>query len=124
MRRIHAPANKTNVVRSVNESDFNQRVDDVLIAIEDAVDKLEVEIDCEEAGGILTLTFENDSKIIINRQTPLKQIWVAAKSGGFHFDYDPQSDQWLNDNDRREFFAALSAYCTEQAGEPVSIYTT
>ena len=105
----------------MDESDFDQRVDDVLVAVEDAIDKLDSEIDCDEAGGIVTLAFENGSKIIVNRQTPLKQIWVAAKSGGFHFNYDADSDCWRNDSDDEELFSALSRYCSEQAGSNIRL---
>lgn len=107
----------------MNESEFNDLVDDVLVEIEDAVedacDESGAEIDYETAGGILTLSFENGSQIIINRQVPLKQIWVAAKQGGFHFDFDQENDNWICDGE--ELFAALSKYATEQAGTKITL---
>lgn len=106
----------------MNESQFNQRVDETLEKIEEALDGCEVDIDYETVGGILTLMFENNSKIIINRQTPVQQIWVAAKSGGYHFNYDADRDQWVKDDVGTELFAALSQYCTEQAGEAVELH--
>ncbi len=105
----------------MNESTFNQMVDEVFEKIEESIEVSGAEIDYESAGGILTLTFENNSKIIINRQAPLRQIWVAAKSGGFHFDYDPASESWLNDQDKQELFDALSEYCEQQSGATVSL---
>ena len=56
----------------MDESEFNQRVDDILEQIEDAIEATGADIDYETAGGILTLSFEDDSKIIINRQTPVR----------------------------------------------------
>ena len=108
----------------MTESEFNDLVDDIMVRIEDGLDECDADLDYETAGGILTITFENNSKIIINRQTPLKQIWVATKQGGFHFDYDAENDQWLlhglgKDDDQSEFFKALSRYCTDQANEEV-----
>ena len=94
----------------MTESEFNQRVDDT-----------GANVDYETAGGILTLIFEDNSKIIINRQTPVQQIWVAAKSGGFHFDYDDTQDRWCKDSDGQELFAALSQYCSEQSGEQLDL---
>ena len=105
----------------MNESEFNQRVDDIMVQIEDAIDESGADIDYETAGGILTLTFENDSKIIINRQTPVKQLWLAAKSGGFHFDYDAEQDSWVSDQNGEGFFSALNRYCSEQAGEEIKL---
>jgi len=105
----------------MDESEFNQRVDDILEQIEDAIEETGADIDYETTGGILTLGFENDSKIIINRQTPLRQIWIAARQGGFHFVYNKHSDQWLREGGVQELFAALSQYCTDQAGEPIEL---
>ena len=106
----------------MNESQFNQRVDETFEKIEEALDGCGVDIDYETVGGILTLMFENNSKIIINRQTPVQQIWVAAKSGGYHFNYDADRDQWIKDDVGTELFTALSQYCTEQAGEAVELH--
>ena len=105
----------------MDESEFNQRVDDILEQIEDAIEATNADIDYETAGGILTLSFEDDSKIIINRQTPVRQIWVAARQGGFHFIYNEDVDQWQREGGEQELFEALSQYCTEQAGEPIEV---
>jgi CyaY protein len=105
----------------MDESEFNQRVDDILVQIEDAIEACEADIDYETAGDILTLEFEDGSKIIINRQTPVRQIWVATRQGGFHFDYDPETDRWRLQDGDLELFEALSRYCSEQAGEPVRL---
>ena len=103
----------------MDESEFNQQVDDIIEHIEEQLDELETDLDYETAGGIFTVAFENNSKIIINRQTPLKQIWVATKSGGFHFDFNEETNTWVKDDDGTELFNALSHYLTEQAGESI-----
>ncbi len=107
----------------MNESEFNDIVDDILIEIEDAVeeacDESGADIDYETTSGILTLIFTNGSQIIINRQTPLKQIWVAAKQGGFHFDFNTETEQWICDG--KELYSALSEYCTEQSGQTIKL---
>lgn len=106
----------------MNESEFNDIVDDLLVEIEDAVeevcDETGVDIDYETTSGILTLEFTNGSQIIINRHSPLCQIWVASKQGGFHFDFDSDKKQWLCND--KELYSALSEYCTDQAGQKVS----
>ena len=105
----------------MTESEFNDAVDDRLMAIEEAVEDCGIDIDYENVAGILTLIFENGSKVIINRQTPVKQIWIAAKSGGYHLDYDEDADQWKTDSDGEELFALLSRVCSEQANEAVQL---
>lgn len=105
----------------LNESEFNRRIDDALLQIEQAVDESGADIDYENVGGILTLIFEDDSQIIINRQTPARQLWVAARAGGYHFDFDSAKQQWVRDSDGRELFAVLRQACSEQAGEEVEL---
>ncbi len=105
----------------MNESEFNQRAEDTMTAIEEAVDASGVEIDTDSAGGILTLEFTDGSRIIINKQTPLSQVWVAARSGGYHFDYDAKDSCWRLRGKDEELFSCLSRYCSEQAGEDVSL---
>ncbi len=105
----------------MNESDFDQLAEDTMTAIEEAIDDCGVDIDYDNAGGILTLEFANRSQIIINKQTPLSQIWVAARSGGFHFDYDPDDKCWRLQGEGEELFSCLSRYCSEQAGAAVTL---
>lgn len=105
----------------MNESEFNQLAEDTMTAIEEAIDDCGVDIDYDSAGGILTLEFSNRSQIIINKQTPLSQIWVAARSGGFHFDYDAANQCWRLQGNDEELFSCLSRYCSEQAGEAVKL---
>lgn len=104
----------------MNESEFNDLAELTMIAIEEAVESSDAEIDYDTISDILTLEFENGSQVIINKQTPATQLWVAARSGGFHFDYDESSRTWKLDSDSsQELFACLSQYCSEQAGEAV-----
>lgn len=106
----------------MNETEYNQLAEQTLIAIEEAVDASGADIDYDSAGGILTLEFSNGSQIIINKQTPLKQIWVAAKSGGYHFSYDDAHQTWcLNGDASRDLISQLGLYCSEQSGETVRL---
>lgn len=106
----------------MNESEFNRLAEQAMVDIEEAVEACGADIDYDTISEILTLEFENGSKIIINKQTPLSQLWVAAQSGGFHFDYDDQSQSWRLDSDAgQELFSCLSGYCSLQAGETVKL---
>jgi CyaY protein len=106
----------------VDESNFNHLAEETMAAIEEAIEASGVDIDYDNIADILTLEFPNRSRVIINKQTPLTQIWVAAKSGGYHFDFDEKSRTWcLNTNPEKELFTQLSLYCSEQLGEPVEL---
>lgn len=79
---------------TMNEARFHDLVDALQQQVEDAFDDSDLDLDLENAGGVLTVRFENGSQLILSRQAPLRQLWVAAKSGGFHFDYDEASGLW------------------------------
>jgi CyaY protein len=103
----------------MNESDFDKQVTDTLLHIEQAIEESGADIDFEAAGGILTLEFENGSKIIINKQGAASQIWVAAKSGGFH--YSLVEGRWINDQSGRELKSDLSRLVGEQSGQDIKL---
>ncbi len=105
----------------MEESEFHQRVDAILSSIEAVMDDVETDIDAELNGGILTLTFENDSKVIVNRQTPNREIWVAAKSGGFHFRFDRNASAWVNTRSGEALAALLTRVVSEQAASVICI---
>ena len=102
----------------MNETEFNARAEGALAVIVRALEASGVECDCEFKGeGVLELEFEDRSKIIVNRHGPAREIWVAAKSGGYHFRFD--GTRWVNTRDGEDLFAALSRYVSEQSGSPV-----
>ena len=106
----------------MNESEFNQKIDDLLINIEDAIEASELDIDFETVAGILTLEFTNGSKVIINRQVAMSQLWVAAKSGGFHLSW--VNDQWVVSTTKEVLPALLDRVCSEQYGEAVRLQSS
>ena len=104
----------------MEESAFNALAEDELARIENALEACGADIDIEpKPGGILEIEFDNGSKMIINRHTAAREIWVAAKSGGFHF--RPQEGSWVNTRDGRELWAMLGALVGEQSGEAVRL---
>ena len=105
----------------MNEAEFNRKVEKTLRRIEQAVEDSGIDIEFENAGDILTLDFTDGSKIIVNKQGAATQIWVAAKSGGYHYSYRDTMDLWVNDQSGAELFGELSRFISEQAGAPVRI---
>jgi len=103
----------------MTDLEYQNHAERVLKTVEEACDRLnderDVDIDNQRTGGMVTLTFSNHSQIIINLQKPLQEIWMAARAGGFHYKFN--SGQWLDTKDSREFYANLSRYASEQAGQ-------
>lgn len=101
----------------MTESEFMTQVDETLEQIEEVLDDAEGDLDYEGQGGMMTVTCENGSQIIFTRQPPVKQLWVATRNGGFHFDYNTDQSQWLRDSDGASLSEVLTAAFADQAGE-------
>lgn len=103
----------------MNDSQFHQLVDQLILELEEILETYggEEEIDYEVHGGSMTLYFTNDSKIVITRQEPLHQIWLATKGGAYHFDY--RNNTWYCNRSGKAFYQLLSQACSEQAGTTI-----
>jgi CyaY protein len=101
----------------MNESEFNQLADAALARIEAAVDDSGGDAECNRSGNVLEIEFDNGQKIIVNRHDVNREIWVAAKSGGFHYAW--QDGAWRSRRDGSELFAKLTELFAEQ-GEDIS----
>lgn len=110
----------------MTDSEFLDRAEEAFKWIESSCDRLNenggVDIDNQRSGAMLTLAFGNKSQIVVNLQKPLHEIWLAAKSGGYHFRYE--SGVWKDTKGAGELLATLSGCATEQAGMKLSFEKT
>lgn len=110
----------------MSESEFLQQAEATLSQIEATLEELantsDLDVECTRSGNVLEIEFvENGTKIIVNSQAPMKELWVAAKSGGFHF--KSQGSKWINSRDGGvELFAALSQMVSQQGGVEVTLH--
>ena len=108
----------------MSESEFLELaeavLDEVESALEEAADAADVDVECSRTGNVLQVEFvDNGSKIIVNTQAPMQEIWVAARAGGFHYRLD--GELWRDTRDGSELFAALSALASAQAGAQLAL---
>jgi CyaY protein len=104
----------------MDESEFEARAAAALEAIERALEAAAVDADFElREGGILEIEFDDGSKMIVNRHGAAREIWVAARSGGFHFRWDGTA--WRDTRSGEELFAALSELVSQQLGRRVRL---
>src|SRR5512146_2287421 len=89
----------------MTEGDFNELADAVFERIEQALDGCAADIDYDSNGTVLEMEFADGSKVIVNRHVPNREIWLAARSGGFHYGY--QDGRWFSQRDGSELFARL-----------------
>lgn len=104
----------------MTDTEFEALAATALAAVERAIDAAGLDIDMQTKGaGVLELEFQDGSKMIINRHAAARELWVAARSGGFHFRHDGSA--WRDTRDAAELFAALSSLVSAQAGAPVTL---
>lgn len=105
----------------MTDLEFMDRAESALQAIEQCCDRIneqtDADVDNQRVGGMVTLVFANHSQIVVNLQKPLHEIWLAARSGGYHFKYD--GGAWRDTKGQGELFARLSEDATAQAGAPL-----
>jgi CyaY protein len=106
---------------TLQDTEYQAAAERLLAAIErqsdDWLQQGVIDIDSNRAGGLLELEFPNGSKIVVNKQPPLHEIWLAARNGGFHFRF--VDGAWRDTRDGSEFFSRLTDEASRQAGKPL-----
>jgi len=115
-------------IEAIDDKQFHEQGSQLLqsieLALEAADDELDLDLDLERQGGnVINIRFRDKSVIVINTQPPLHEIWVAAKSGGYHYRWAGSMNQplWLDTKTGRELLSDLSQFATAQAGKDISI---
>jgi len=115
-------------VESIDDKQFHQLGSNLLHSIEAALeaadDSLDLDLDIERQGGnVINIRFRDKSVIVVNTQPPLHEIWVAAKSGGYHYRWAGTMAQplWLDTKTGQELLSDLSQFASAQAGQPLQI---
>lgn len=98
----------------MNESTFNELIDQTFSGLEMALDEIDADIDYETSGGVLTVEFENGSRLVFSRQPPTYQLWLAARSGGFHFAFDDEAGDWRDTRSGQLFRPFVTAQMQAQ----------
>jgi CyaY protein len=108
-------------VTPLTDAQYHAITAEVLAAVERTVDRwLQddlIDIDTHRTGGLLELAFPDGSRIVLNTQPPLHELWMAARAGGYHYKY--HDGAWRDTRDGGEFFECLSQRASEQAGRAV-----
>ena len=102
----------------MTDPEFLDLAENLLKAVEASCDRINddgaADIDNQRVGGMVTLVFDNRSQIVINLQKPLHEVWMAARSGGYHYRFD--GSHWQDTKGAGEFFACLTRDASQQSG--------
>jgi CyaY protein len=115
-------------VEAIDDKQFHEQGSHLLhsieLALEAADDELDLDLDIERQGGnVINIRFRDKSVIVVNTQPPLHEIWVAAKSGGYHYRWAGSMTQplWLDTKTGRELLSDLSEFASAQAGKTIAV---
>ena len=115
-------------VETIDDKQFYQLGSNLLhsieVAFEAADEALDLDLDVERQGGnVINIRFKDKSVIVVNTQPPLHEIWVAARSGGYHYRWAGTMAKplWLDTKTGKELLSDLSAFATTQAGAEIKI---
>jgi CyaY protein len=118
-------------VETIDDKQFHQLGSNLLqsieVALEAADDELDLDLDVERQGGnVINIRFRDKSVIVVNTQPPLHEIWVAAKSGGYHYRWagTMATPLWLDTKTGRELLGDLTQFASAQAGQAIEITLT
>jgi CyaY protein len=116
MTKILKTLNMSRIV--MTDLEFLDTAESLLSRIEASCDRIndetDADIDNQRVGGMITISFSNRSQIIVNLQKPLHEVWLAAKSGGYHYKF--KDGQWQDTKGAGEFFENLSRFASQQSG--------
>ena len=105
----------------MTDSEFMDQAEILLKAVEASCDRINdgalADVDNQRVGGMVTLVFSNGSQIVVNLQKPLHEIWMASKSGGYHYKFE--GGKWMDTKGQGEFFDGLSRFASAQAACPL-----
>ena len=105
----------------MTDLEYLDRAEALLRSIEAQCDRLgesaSADIDTQRAGGMVTLAFAGGGQIVINLQRPLHEVWLATRTGGYH--YRLADGVWRDTKSGEDFFDRLSQSAAEQAGMPL-----
>lgn len=109
--------------KMMTESEFLTVADGIMKRIQAQADywfdELEIEVEAERSGGVLTLKFDNGAEVVVNGQPPLREMWLAAPAGGYHYRFE--DGVWRDTRGGPDLAEALSQVCTEAAGKPLQV---
>jgi CyaY protein len=109
--------------RSMTDLDFHTRADALLQAIEQQADRWlqadVIDVDAQRSGGLLELLFPDRSKLVVNKQPPLQEIWLASRRGGFHFQW--RDGDWQDSKGAGTFGAVFAAEASHHGGRPLAL---
>lgn len=105
----------------MTESEFLRVAEAVLDRIEDRIDALDDDLECTRSGNVLRIESDSGDTVVVNLQQPMREVWLAARSGAHHYRLDEASGLWQDTRGGASLFDALSRVLGEAVGHAITI---
>lgn len=103
----------------MTETEFIALAQKTFDDLEACIEALGEDLDIERQGNVLTIETEDGFQIVINQQTPMKQIWLASLKGGYRFDW--MDAHWVEAAKSQTIEDVLSGLLTQKLGHKVEL---
>ncbi len=104
----------------MTESQFLDAADAMLAQIESTIEQSAAEAQCSLTAQVLTIDFDDGTTMVVNAQTPMRQLWLASRAGAMHFGYDGAA--WRDLRSGEEFFDAVSRLVSQHVGRKLDLH--
>lgn len=106
----------------MNDSEFNQQIDALLLHAEEQfeklADQLDEDLDWESSQGMLRMDFPR-GKLIFSRQSAVHQLWLAAPDTGYHLNWDGK--EWRCDKTQESISSLVARYSEQLCGHAIKL---
>jgi CyaY protein len=104
----------------VDARDFQKRADECLQRVTRWLEDFDPdELDYTSTDGVLTLTFADGKRFVLNRQSAASQMWLAAGARAWHYRWDEPRGEWLDDKDAHALIERIGSTVSEKLGRTV-----
>lgn len=105
---------------ALSESRFEALADEMLARMTEHLADVESErLDADLESGVLTLSFDDGARYVINSHRAARQIWMAADASAWHFDW--VDGQWLCSRTGANLLDIVEARVGRRLGQKVSL---
>ena len=97
----------------MTETEYLQQTQTLFNAVMSHIEDNYPDLDAQTQGAVLEIENDDGQKIIINQQAAMQEVWLASRSGGYHFKWN--GSRWVNTRDGTDFWDFLRLAITKMA---------
>jgi len=105
----------------MDEKTYRMLVDDTLKHIDAAFEPVDPDLaESSVSQGALTILFPGGLRAIVSPQPPARQMWLAFRDRGYHFNWDGKC--WIDDKGTGlELYRVIADITRQMSGQDVAI---